>query len=110
MTVPLITPRDWHSPQPMMASSRPVYSPTSTVILEVPISTAPMKVCLEFTLGGRRVEEGRGRGRGRGARAGRKGDRDSRRPRGIRRGKGKVDLGDGGRARPLHGVEDAVEP
>ena len=51
-TAPLITPRDWHSPQPMMASSRPVYSPTRTVILEVPISTAPMKVWLEFTIGG----------------------------------------------------------
>src|SRR5687768_11653266 len=41
----------------MMASSRPVYSPMSTVIFEVPISTAPMKVVLELTfdfrLGGR---------------------------------------------------------
>src|SRR5689334_6386463 len=35
----------------MIASSRPVYSPTSTVVFAVPISTAPMKVVLELTLG-----------------------------------------------------------
>jgi hypothetical protein len=40
-----MTPREAHSPQPMMTISRPVYSPTSAVTLEVPISTAPMKVC-----------------------------------------------------------------
>src|SRR4051812_32701704 len=40
----------------MIASSRPVYSPTRTVVLEVPISTAPMKVVLELTFGlGRRI-------------------------------------------------------
>src|SRR5688572_28307806 len=33
----------------MIASSRPVYSPINTVIFEVPISTAPMKVVLELT-------------------------------------------------------------
>src|SRR5262245_16225848 len=46
-----MTPRDEHSPRPMIASSRPVYSPTSTVIFAVPISTAPMKVVLELTGG-----------------------------------------------------------
>src|SRR4051794_14207505 len=46
-----MTPREAHSPRPMIASSRPVYSPMSTVIFEVPISTAPMKVVLELTFG-----------------------------------------------------------
>src|SRR5438045_1646072 len=46
-----MTPRDAHSPRPMIASSRRVYSPMSTVIFEVPISTAPMKVVLELTFG-----------------------------------------------------------
>src|SRR5438105_3166923 len=35
----------------MIASSRPVYSPTNTVIFEVPISTAPMNMDLELTFG-----------------------------------------------------------
>src|SRR5688500_15036547 len=52
----------------MMASSRPVCSPMSTVIFEVPISTAPMKVVLELTfviqLGtGEERKQGRGGGR-----------------------------------------------
>src|SRR5882724_2265240 len=35
----------------MMASSRPLNSPMSTVALEVPISTAPMNLVLEVTVG-----------------------------------------------------------
>jgi len=63
---PLMTPREAHSPRPMMASSRPLYSPTRAVTLEVPISTAPMKVGFEpagagFGLGGEGTE-GRGDG------------------------------------------------
>jgi hypothetical protein len=50
---------DEHSPHPMMAISRPVYSPTSAVILEVPISTAPMKVCLMSSRWGSQFEGGK---------------------------------------------------
>src|SRR5665213_1110362 len=73
----------------MMASSLPEYCPTRTVILEVPISTAPMKVWLELTLvqmnlirkGWRGRSGGAGRlrtvpGAGRGRRIGRRPDRD----------------------------------
>src|SRR4051794_5699433 len=51
MTVPLITPRDWHSPKPTILSPRPFeISPTRTDTLEVPISTAPINLVLEVTM------------------------------------------------------------
>src|SRR5271165_376745 len=45
-----MTPRDAHSPHPMITISRPVYSPTRATIFDVPISTAPMNVVLELTM------------------------------------------------------------
>src|SRR5580704_7979453 len=73
----------------MMASSRPLYSPTKATILEEPISTAPMKVWLEFTwamvLTGLQLnfDSGKGGRRRRGGGSGRGTDRGPRRRRGV---------------------------